>query len=185
MSTSTALVVIDVQVGLMEEAYRRDETLRTINRLLERARESGTPVIYVQHDGPKGHGLEAGTPDWHIHPTIAPRADEPVVNKTASDSFHQTRLQAELEARGIKHLVIMGGQTDYCVNATACRALYVGYDVTLVSDAHTTYDNGTLTAPQIIAYFNEALNGYEVDGHELHVRAADEVSFKTEGHARI
>lgn len=175
MSTDMALVVIDVQVGLIEEAYQRDEILSTISALLKRARDNGTPVIYVQHDGPRGDSLEAGTPTWHIHPTIAPRADELVVRKSASDSFHKTRLQIELEARGIKHLVITGGQTDYCVNATACRALYVGYDVTLVSDAHTTYDNDTLTAPQIIAFFNEALAGYEVDGHKLLVKTAREV----------
>lgn len=177
MREGTALVIIDVQIGLMQRAYRRDETLDTINGLLRHARETGTPVVYVQHDGPKGYGLEVGTPRWHIHPAIAPREDEVIVHKRASDAFHQTNFQKRLEELGVKHLVVVGGQTEYCVTATAGRALYQGYDVTLVSDAHTTYDRETFKAEQIIAFLNEMLDGYKVDGHELHVKAADEIQF--------
>ena len=177
MSTDTALVVIDVQIGLIEEAYHRDEILDTINQLLARARGNGTPVMYVQHDGPTGHGLEKGTDRWQIHPAIAPREGEAIVHKETSDSFHKTRFQAELDARGIKHLVVTGGQTDWCVNASVCRAIYLGYNVTLVSDAHTTYDCETLSAPQIIAFYNELLDGYEVDEHEIRVKPASEISF--------
>src|SRR5260370_35721728 len=111
MNTQTALVVIDVQIGLIDGAYHRDEILGTITTLLERARNNGTSVIYVQHDGPKGHGLEKGTPRWQIHPAIAPREGETGVHKEASDGFHSTRLQEVLEARGSKHLVVTGGQT--------------------------------------------------------------------------
>ena len=73
MSTDTALVVIDVQVGLIEEAYRCNEVLASINILLSKARATGTPVIYIQHDEPKGYQLEVGTPAWEIHPAIAPQ----------------------------------------------------------------------------------------------------------------
>lgn len=173
----TALVVIDVQVNLMEEVYRPAEMLATINQLLEQARGSDTPVIYVQHDGPPGDGLEAGTPGWHIHPAIAPREGEPIVRKHASDAFHATNLQKELEARGIKHLIVMGSQTNWCVNATACRAIYAGYNVTLVSDAHSTCDCETLTAPQIIDFYNELLDGYDVEGRNIRVKSSREISF--------
>ncbi|MEO7020024.1 MAG: cysteine hydrolase family protein [Ktedonobacteraceae bacterium] len=176
-TTDTALVVIDVQIGLIDEAYHRDEVLATISQLLERARSSGTPVMYVQHDGPKGHGLEVGTPRWHIHPAIAPREGEAIVHKRESDAFHATCFQEELETRGIKHLIVTGGQTDWCVNATACRAIYVGYDVTLVSDAHTTYDYETLTAPQVIAFYNELLDGYDVEGRKIRVKPSSEIRF--------
>src|SRR5450631_2618238 len=93
-----------------------------IATLLEKARAAQTPVIYVQHDGPAGHGLEVGTPGWQIHPIIAPQPTEPVVHKRASDSFYKTTLQQELTARGIQHLIIVGGQTEYCVDTTARRA---------------------------------------------------------------
>lgn len=176
-TTDTALVVIDVQIGLMEEVHGSVEVLATINQLLEQARRSRTPVIYVQHDGPKGDNLEAGTPTWHIHPAIAPHEGEVIVNKRASDAFHATRLQEVLAERGIKHLVVTGAQTNWCVNATVCRAIYVGYDVTLVSDAHTTSACETLTAPQIIVYYNELLDGYGVEGHKIRVKPSSEVCF--------
>lgn len=177
MGADTALVVIDVQVGLMEKAYRRDEILGTINQMLESARSSGTPVIYVQHDAPGGGVLEVGTPNWQIHPAIAPREGEVVVRKESPDAFHQTRLQEELTARDVKRLVIVGGQTQYCVDTTTRRAVAEGYDVLLVSDAHTTYDSRTLTAAQIIDFYNEALHSFWAGGHEVKVQAASEVTF--------
>ena len=175
MSANTALLVIDVQVGLMKDAYRRDEVLQTINSLLERARASETPVIYVQHDDAPGGDLEANTPGWQLHPAIAPRADEVVVRKASPDAFYQTRLQEELEARGVKRLVIVGGQTECCIDATARRAVSQGYNVLLVSDAHTTFDNKTLKAAQIIAFCNEALNGFWAGDQIVRVRSAEEI----------
>lgn len=179
MSTDTALVVIDVQVNLMKNAHQRDEVLRTIGQLLDQARASGTAVIYVQHNDEPGSGgdLETGTPGWQIHPAIAPRADEVVVQKASPDSFYQTRLQEELEARGIKKLVVTGGQTEYCVDTTARRALTQGYDVLLVSDAHTTLDSKTLSAEQIIAFYNHASHGFWAGDHVLRVRSASEIAF--------
>ena len=177
MSLETALVIIDVQIGLIEDAYHRDEVLSAIGTLLKKARASSVPVIYVQHDGPKGDGLEVDTPPWHIHLAIAPHEGEPVVRKRASDSFYDTSLQKELEARGITRLVVAGGQTEYCVDTTIRRATTLGYDVTLVGDAHTTYDSDILTAPQIIAHTNETLNGFRTDQHRISVKSTSEVEF--------
>jgi nicotinamidase-related amidase len=95
MSIDTALVVIDVQVGLIDEAYRCNEVLDNINLLLSKARATGTPVIYIQHDGPQGDGLEVGTSAWEIHSAIAPQEGELIVHKRASDSFHATSLLRE------------------------------------------------------------------------------------------
>lgn len=179
MSTDTALVVIDVQVGLIEEAYHCNEVLASINTLLNKARGTGTPVIYIQHDEPQGHELEVGTPAWEIHPTIAPQQSELIVHKRASDSFHATSLQRELEVRGIKHLVVVGGQTEYCVDTSVRRATTMGYNVTLVGDAHTTddYDDAVLTAAKRIEYHNEVLNGFRTDEHVITVKPTSEVTF--------
>ena len=179
MSTDTALVVIDVQVGLIEEAYHCNEVLASINTLLSKARASDTPVIYNQHDGPQGHGLEVGTPAWEIHPAITPQEGELIVHKRASDSFYATSQQRELEARGIKHLVVVGGQTEYCVNTSVHRATTLGYDVTLVGDAHTTddYDEAVLSAAKRIEYHNEVLDGFNTDDHVIRVKSTDEIMF--------
>ena len=175
---NTALLIIDTQVGLIEPAYKGKEVLETINVLLTQARASHTPVIYVQHDGPQGHGLAVGTPAWAIHPAIAPQEGDLIVHKRASDSFYDTILKRELEARGIQHLVVAGGETEYCVDTTIRRATVEGYDVTLVSDAHTTtdYDEAVLPAVQRIAYLNDVVNGFASDTHSITVKPAKEVT---------
>lgn len=178
MSTDTALVVIDVQVGVVGEAHRRDEVLSNINLLLDRARSSGTPVIYVQHNERAGYQLEPGTPPWQIHPAIAPHEGEPVVQKESPDSFHETCLQTELEARGIKRLVVTGAQTQYCVDTTVRRAVAQGYNVLLASDAHTTDDSENLPAEKIIAFYNETLNGFWAGECRVRLRPASEIHFE-------
>jgi nicotinamidase-related amidase len=179
MSTNTALLVIDAQVDLIEPSYRRTEVLENINTLLEQARGSQVPVIYIQHDGPKGDGLEVGTAGWEIHPEIMPKEGDVIIHKRASDSFHKTTLKQELERQGIKHLVVVGGQTEYCVDTTCRRATTLGYNVTLVGDAHTTddYDGATISAAQRIDYHNEVLDGFRTDDSKIVVKKTDEVDF--------
>ncbi len=172
--TDTALLVIDTQVGIIEPAYRGKEVLENISTLIEKARTAGVPVIYVQHNDP---WLEIGTPEWQIHPSIAPQEGDPIIRKQSPDSFNNTRLQQELERRGIKHLVIVGAQTNYCVDTTSRRAVSAGYDVTLVGDAHTTEDNNVLTAEQIIAHHNNTLDHFWADEHKIRVKPTGEVAF--------
>jgi nicotinamidase-related amidase len=177
MTTNTALLIIDVQIGLMEEAYQSGETLDRIRTLLADARKTNTPIIYVQHDGPAGHGLEVGTPPWHIHPSIAPAEGDVVVHKRASDSFYDTTLHSQLTQLDIKQLVVAGGQTEYCVDTTVRRATTMGYTVTLVGDAHTTYDSEILSAAQIIAHTNDTLNGFRTDEYRIGVKPTAEIVF--------
>jgi len=179
VSKLSALLIIDVQVGIIEgfHAYRGREVLEQINRLLAKARASNIPIIYVQHDGESGHPLEAGSEGWPIHPEIKPQEGDLIVRKRASDSFFETTLQAELEARAVKHLIVTGCMTQYCVDTTARRAVSLGYDVTLAGDAHTTIDNKLLTAAQIIAHHNALLDGFDAGSHNITVKRADDVIF--------
>ena len=179
VSRDTALLVIDVQVGIIDglRAYRGREVLEQINKLLSKARASNVPIICIQHDGEAGHPLEVGTRGWEIHPEIKPHDEDLIIRKRASDSFFETTLQHELEARGIRHLIVAGCMTEYCVDTTSRRAISLGYDVTLVSDAHTTIDNKLLSAAQIIAHHNALLDGFDAGAHAITVRPADEVTF--------
>jgi nicotinamidase-related amidase len=165
MINDTALLVIDVQQGMFAEddpVYQGAALLATIGGLLAKARAAEVPVIYVQHNGGPGHPLKPGSEGWPIHSAIAPAVGDPVVGKATPDSFHETRLQAELEARGIVKLIVAGIQTECCVDTTCRRAASLGYQTTLVCDAHSTWDSRTLSAAQIIAHHNEALDGWFV-----------------------
>jgi nicotinamidase-related amidase len=177
--SNNALLIIDVQVGLVKliPAEIRAGVISRIETLLFRARTSGTPVIYIQHDGPRGHPLETHTKGWEIHPSIKPLDTESVVRKRESDSFFETTLQQELEKRGITRLIIGGGMTEYCVDTTCRRATSLGYDVMLARDAHLTRDNGVLTAANIIAHHNFVLDDFGAGDHLITVKPADQIIF--------
>jgi len=164
MNVNAALLVIDVQNAFFIKkyetyAYRAEKYLSTMKKLIARAREAVIPVIYIQHDGLKGSRFEPGRPGWPIHPDIKLHHDDLVIHKRTPDAFHGTTLQAELDERGIRKLVIIGIQSDWCVDTTVRRAYSLEYDVTVVEDAHTTYDTKILKAPKIIAHHNSIFGG--------------------------
>ncbi len=164
MRTDTALIIIDVQTALVDGAnpvYRLDALLENISTLIAQARSTGTPIIYIQDNDVD----EIGSPGWQIHPTIAPEEEDLVIRKPEADAFYGTTLQQELEIRDVSHLIIVGCKSEVCVDATCRKAIDLGYQVTLVSDAHSTTDNAVLTAPQIIAYHNYILQMVWSDEH--------------------
>ena len=175
MPSDTALLIVDVQLGMFSEnepIHNGDALLTTLGDLIARARAASVPVIYIQHSGGEGHELNPSAPGWPIHPAIAPAEGEWVIHKRHPDSFQETNLQHELEERGIKHLFVAGIQTEYCVDTTCRRAYSLGYDVTLVQDAHSTWDTENLKATQIIAHHNQTLGGWFVG-----LKAAREIEF--------
>jgi len=177
----TALLVIDVQVGIIDyPAYDTVRILTNINGLLNSARAAKIPVIYVRHGGEKGDPLETNTAGWQIDQRIAPIAGEPIVDKRSCSSFYETPLQSILSESGISRLIVTGCQTEFCID-TACRhATTLGYDVTLVGDGHTTIDNDLLKAAQIIAHHNQLLNGFNSGRNSVAVKPANQIVFSLE-----
>lgn len=153
----------------------QDRVLSNIKVLLSKARSSGMPVLFIQHDGPKGHPIEAETPASAIHPSIRPMSGEHVIRKKASDSFFETRLAQALQAGEIGHLIVAGAMTEYCVDTTCRRAVTLGYDVSLAADAHLTRDTEVLTASQIIAHHNLLLDGFAAGDHSIKVTPTSEI----------
>ncbi|WP_431934440.1 cysteine hydrolase family protein [Micromonospora sp. RP3T] len=150
----TALLVVDVQNGVVRSAHDRDRVVANIAALVERARAAGVPVVWVQH---RSEELPTGSEQWRIVPELVRRDDEPLVHKAYGDSFEATDLEQVLAAGGVGRLVVTGAQTDACVRSTLHGAFTRGYDVTLVADAHTTEDLSAYGAPppaQVIAHTN-------------------------------
>jgi len=156
---SSALLIIDVQQALCSGEYQCFDIHRvidTINQLSTRARKAGVPVVLIQHeekDSPLAHGAEG----WQLAAGLLTTAEDLRVGKTTPDSFYQTELGKLLPSENFERLIICGLQTDYCVNATVRQAHQLGYDVVLVADAHSTVDNGTMSAEDIIAEHNKDL----------------------------
>jgi len=163
MAMSTALLVIDMQLGNFLEPHpihEGDGLLKRVKSLIIKARSARIPIIYVQNNGGEGDPDEYGTPGWEVHPSIKPRPDDFMVQKGSPDAFHETDLQKGLKSDGIKRLVVAGLQTEYCVDTTCRRAYSLGYEVTLVGDAHSTWDSDRLSADEIIGHHNDVLSGW-------------------------
>ncbi|MGI8968716.1 MAG: cysteine hydrolase family protein [Chloroflexota bacterium] len=176
MSTHSALLIIDAQVGLLDGAHQSDRVVERIAGLARRARTAETPIVYLQHDGDDDGSLAPGSPGWRIHPALAPQPEDAVLRKRASDSFFETPLAEVLRNSAIDRLIVTGMKTEMCVDTTSRQAVSRGYDVLLVSDAHTTTDSDVLSAEQIIAHHNDTLDDFGTDDHVVTVAPAAEVT---------
>jgi nicotinamidase-related amidase len=175
--TATALLIIDVQVGVVGAAYKRDVVIANIQTLLTAARASGTPVIWVAHSEEQ---MPIGSDAWQYVPELVRIEGEPLVHKLYGDSFEGTDLEAALTAAKVGHLVVVGAQTDACIRSTIHGAFTRGYDVTLVSDAHTTEDMTEWGAPPpdvIIKHTNMYWGFQSAPGRTAKVVTTAEVSF--------
>jgi nicotinamidase-related amidase len=151
---NTALLVVDVQNGVVGEACQRDAVVANVGSLVDKARRERIPVVWVQHFD---EGMPKGTDEWRIVPELAPGDTEPLVEKSYGDSFEATTLETVLSGLGVGRLLVVGAETDACIRSTLHGAFARGYDATLVSDAHTTGDRTEWGAPppdQVIAHTN-------------------------------
>jgi nicotinamidase-related amidase len=151
---NTALLVIDVQNGVVAGSHDRDAVVANVASLVEKARREQIPVVWVQHSD---EGLARGSDEWQLVPELAPGGDEPLIEKNYGDSFEDTTLETVLAGLGVGRLVVTGAQTDACIRSTLHGAFARGYDATLVSDAHTTEDQSAWGAPppdKVIAHTN-------------------------------
>jgi nicotinamidase-related amidase len=174
---NTALLVVDVQRGVVEGAHERDVVVANVGSLVEKARREQVPVVWVQHSDEQ---LARGSDDWRIVPELAPDDAEPLVEKHYGDSFEDTTLETVLSGLGVGRLVVAGAQTDACIRSTLHGALVRGYDATLVSDAHTTEDLTPWGAPppdQVIAHTNLYWNDQTAPGRTAGTVETKEVDF--------
>jgi len=151
---NTALLVVDVQHGVVQGAHERDAVVANVGSLIEKARQEQVPVVWVQHSSDE---LVRGSEAWRIVPELSPGSAEPLVEKRYGDSFEDTTLETVLSDLGVGRLVVVGAQTDACIRSTLHGAIVRGYDATLVSDAHTTEDQSAWGAPspdKVIAHTN-------------------------------
>ena len=174
----SALLVIDVQNGVVEDAFARESVIANINEVITKARAKNVPVIWVQHSD---EDLEIDSERWKIAPELEPRSDEVLIRKTFRNSFVETELGALLSSLGVDHLYITGAQTNNCVRHTCHGALELGYDITLISDAHTTssyeWKGRNVTSEDVINEQNDNLSGYRLPGRRAKVVESAAITF--------
>jgi len=174
---NTALLVIDVQNGVMAEAHDRDAVVANIGVLVDKARAADVDVVWVQHNSDE---LPSGSEKWQYVPELVRRDAEPLVQKAYGDSFEETDLESVLAERGIGSLIVAGAQTDECIRSTLHGAITRGYDAALVDDAHTTEDLSSYGAPppdKVIAHTNLYWKYHKAPGRTAGTVTTAEVDF--------
>lgn len=177
MPSSTVLLVIDLQQGVVRDCFDADGVLGRTARLVDRARSSNVPVVWVQDHG----DFPESTDEWELAAPLKRNADEPLVRKEYRDAFAETDLGTVLDLLHARHLVVAGAQSDYCIRTTTQAAAARGFDVTLVSDAHTTtdaeHDGVVITGEQIVAHTNMYFAGLRYPGRRFAAEKHDRVVF--------
>lgn len=174
----TALLVIDVQAGVVGAAHDRDRIVANVATSVDKARRAGVPVVWVQHSHPEF--LPRDSEGWQWVPELSPADGEALVHKTYADSFEETDLEQVLAGAGVGRVVVTGAQTDECIRSTLHGALVRGYDATLVSDAHTTEDQSDYGAPTpdlVIAHTNLYWTYHRAPGREAGTVTTEELAF--------
>jgi nicotinamidase-related amidase len=155
------IIVIDLQTGMFDGALEspvHDSAglVARVRAVMGWARRTGRKIAFVRHDGAAGDSLAPGAPGWPVWPALGQAEDEPTFSKSVRDAFSNAKLSEWVASLGAGEVVLLGAQTDRCVAATVKGALESGLRVTVVSDAHSTWDFGGETAAAIIGRYNAA-----------------------------
>lgn len=180
------LLIVDVQVGVVQEAWDAQRIVGNIDRAVQRARSQGVPVIWVQHGDDE---LVHGSAPWQWAPPLVPAPGETLIHKHFNSSFEETMLDAELARLSATHITLAGAATNWCIRATAYAALERGYDLTLVSDAHTTTtmvpdDGPPIEAASLVQDLNLAITWLSYPGRRNGTAKAEQVNFALPGGVR-
>lgn len=179
------LLVVDVQAGVVQDAWEAPRVIGNVARAVERARAGGVPVVWVQHADDE---LPTGSAAWQWVPELVPAEGEALIPKNFNSSFEQTTLDDELARLGATHIVLAGAATNWCIRATAYGALERGYDLTLIKDAHTTgsmqLEGGMrIEAAQVVQELNIAMTWLSYPGRRNGTATAEAVDFSSPGGA--
>ncbi len=163
----TALILIDIQNDYFEggrmSLKNMDRAAANARKLLDRFRENGWPVVFIQHVStrPGATFFMPGTEGCEIHPIVAPLPEEPIFHKNFPNSFHDTLLHEFLQSNALSNLVICGAMSHMCIDTTTRAAFELGYTCIVPEDACATRDlvfNGhTVAAEDVHAAYMAAL----------------------------
>ena len=150
------LLVIDMQKGIVDEdLYAFDTFMDRTVRLIDAARKNNVEVVFVQHDAGEGSGLSVGDEDFEIIDRIRPQQGEKVFVKTINSCFGNSDFKAYMKQQEDKRLMIVGLQTNYCIDATVKSAFERGYEVIIPEGTNSTFDNDYMTGETAVRYYNE------------------------------
>jgi nicotinamidase-related amidase len=142
----TALIVIDVQQSFEHRPYWREDGVSgfvsRLQKLIDRARAQGVPILQVFHEEPTGvfsraSGYVKTLAALRIEPTevFYKGVHSALFGRTSSG----TSLENWLRENGVEHVIVTGIRTEQCCETTTRHASDSGFRVTYVLDATHTF----------------------------------------------
>ena len=152
------LIVIDIQKGITDERlYDFDGFIRNVTNIIDAARKNNVEVIYVQHDDGPGTGFSFGDKDFEIADQVAPKENEKIFIKTINSCFGNNDLADYLRESREKDLMIVGLQTNFCIDASVKSAFERGYKVLIPKGTNSTFDNDYMDRETTYKYYNDMM----------------------------
>ena len=153
--SKSVLMVVDVQTGLIKKhPYNEQKVIDNIKELISIARDNKKEVLYIRHDDGKGEELEYGTDGWQIYADVVPNKSEQIFEKQYNSAFYKTELRRYLESKDIDTIILVGLQTEYCIDATCKSAFDYGYKVIIPEETNTTFNNEYLSGDKLYEFYN-------------------------------
>lgn len=147
-------MIVDMQKGLVDRhPYKVEGVVETIQKVAEQCRNHGIEIVYVQHRDEQDQNMKPGTPGFEIIDELVPQKGEKIFEKQYNSAFFKTGLKQYLIEQGIENIIIMGMQTEFCMDATVKAAFEHGFHVFVPENSNTTFDNEYLPAIQTIDYY--------------------------------
>lgn len=149
------LLIVDTQKLITNhKLYNFNIFVENIKLLIKKARENNIEVIYIRHDYGTGKPLTKGSIGFEIYDEFKPNHKEKVFDKTVNSPFKETELLEYLKQSNEKDLIVVGLQTDYCINATIKCGFEHGFNIFVPEYSNTTFDNDFMTAENTYKYYN-------------------------------
>ena len=150
------LLVVDTQKLITNsELYQFELFESRVKTLIDKARSNDIEVIFVRHDDGVGNALTKGTDGFEIYDGFKPVGDEKIFDKNVNSSFKETGLLEYLRKKEETTIIIVGLQTDYCIDATIKAGFEHGFRMIVPANTNSTFDNPYMSAEQTYRYYNE------------------------------
>ena len=157
MSEGTVLLVVDTQKGITnDKLFGFEKLTEGITTLIDEARKSGVEVVFVRHDDGPGTGFSVGDEAFEIYEGFAPKEGEKIFDKSVNSSFNEsTGLLKYLNMKGIKKVITVGLQTDFCIDATVKSGFEHGFEMIVPAYCNSTTANDYMNAETAYRFYNE------------------------------
>ena len=150
------LLILDVQKLITNESlYGYEIFVKRVKALIESSRKNGVEVIYVRHDDGAGSALAKGAAGFEISEEFCPKEGEKIFEKTVNSAFRDCGLREHIEEKGEKRVMIVGLQTEYCIDATIKGGFERGIEMIVPAGTNSTFDNDFMSAETTYKYYNE------------------------------